>query len=302
MIALSLFALAAQAGVTTTISAIEAPQLNGESYEVLAGDGRVYEIDPRNERLINELRDAEKSGTRVALELEEGIPFDSNLPERVRSVKALEIPSPSPESDPGQELDPMTDFEPNDVESLDLADEMFGALKKRSKWFTQCFNRAHIWARQMHKDYGVKSQKILIYYTKKYRREVSKKWWFHIAPMITVNGEKYVMDREFTNQPVTDESWESIFTKKMKKKNIGPRNYRCAQIKNISEYYDEANMNNEYCNIQLTSMYYWEPNDMEKLEEKGIQKTNWVNWELKAAAKEVWWGWRDIYKNYKVQE
>ena len=147
---------------------------------------------------------------------------------------------------------------------------MFGKLKDRTKSFTQCFNRAHIWARQMHKDYAVKSQKILIYYTKKYRAEVDGKWWFHIAPMITVNEDKYVMDREFTNAPTTDANWEAIFTKKMKSKGIGPADYRCGKIKNISEYYADANP--DYCNIQHTSMYYWEPNG--KLRFKGYPKNS----------------------------
>jgi hypothetical protein len=144
---------------------------------------------------------------------------------------------------------------------------------------------------------NVKSMKILIYYTKKYRREIDGKWWFHIAPMIDINGQNFVMDREFTNKPITDTQWEKIFTKKMEAK--GVFGYRCKVIKNIKEYYNNYNQQNEYCNIQVTSMYYWEPNDMSKLDKTGVQQTKFENWKLKSAAKEVFFGWRKVYREIK---
>ncbi len=58
-------------------------------------------------------------------------------------------------------------------------------------------------------------------------------------------------------------------------------------------------MNNEYCNIQHTSMFYWEPNDMSRLDKKGVQKTDWVNWELRVASKEAFKKWRKVYDQYK---
>ena len=131
---------------------------------------------------------------------------------------------------------------------------------------------------------------------KKYRKEVSKKWWFHIAPMVDVNGEYFVMDREFTRKPITDKNWEQIFTQK-----IGKPSYRCKQIDNIQEYYDDTNTNNEYCNIQHTSMYYWEPNDMSRLDKTGKRKTDWVNWELRVASKEAFKKWRKVFEKRKIK-
>lgn len=292
ILTLSLLSLTAHAAVNTKISRVE-------NNEIFAANGRVYEIDTKDLKLIKDLEFAKETGATVNLDLEEGFPFASEVVERITAVEveeqALEQFGTAEEG-----LDPMTGYEPSNVSSLEVANEMFSKLKDRSKSFTQCFNRAHIWARQMHKDFGVKSQKILIYYTKKFRAEVDGKWWFHIAPMISVNEEKYVMDREFTNAPTTDVAWEAIFTHKMKVKGVGPADYRCAQIKNISEYYADANP--AYCNIQHTSMYYWEPNDMENLDSKGIQKTQWINWELRIAAKGFLRDWKKVYEKYQVAE
>lgn len=311
---LAMLGIQAQAGVTTTIAQLVEPSADNENYEVFANNGRVYEVSPANEESIRSLYEAKAKESSVNLEVEEGVPFNPELVELVHSVKLeAEFDSESAEEDSETDIDknandenanfltPMTGYEPSDLESLDLVKDMFKSLKKRTKWFSQCYNRAHIWARQMHKDYGVKSQKILIYYTKKYRREVDKKWWFHIAPMVSVQGEKYVLDKEFTSAPVTDQEWEEIFTKKMRSGNIGPRDYRCSKIVNISEYYDDVNTQNEYCNIQHVSMYYWNPVNLSALEKNGVQMTKWDNSYLKTSAKGIFWRWRKVYKEYKIQ-
>lgn len=288
----------------SSISHINYPENNMQTAEVFLSSGRVYEIDSNNSKLLKKLKLAKETRAQVELTIEKG-PLAPDALEKIEDVTILEMNLQlqtenilSHLSNLNDEVDPMTNFTPSNVESLSLATKMFHHLINRTKTWSQCFNRAHIWARQLAKDYGVKSQKILIYYTQRYRREVDKKWWFHIAPMISVNGEKYVLDREFTNKPYTALAWEKIFRGKMLAKGVGPKNYQCKLIRNIKEYYDSANTNYEYCNIQYTSMYYWEPNDMEALDAKGIQKTQWVDWEIRAAAKEAFRGWRDVYKTY----
>jgi hypothetical protein len=282
----------AQAAITTNVVHIEQPVTNVENAEVfVTHEGRVFEVDPSNTELLEKLEVAKNENLKVELEVEEGLHFEySNAIEKILDVELLEKEIVDEET----MLTPMTDYQPSNVESYEKATEIFKGLITKTKMFSQCFNRAHIWAKQMYDNHNVDSMKILIYYTKKYRKEVSKKWWFHIAPMVDVNGQFYVMDREFTRKPVTDVQWEKIFTGKMNNPT-----YRCKKIANIKEYYDSNNMNNEYCNIQHTSMYYWEPNDMSRLDKKGVQKTDWVNWELRAAAKEAFKGWKKIYKQYK---
>lgn len=279
----------AQAGVKTRVLHIDAPEVLGESYEVLIAKNKTaLKVAPSNTALIKDLYHAEEYNSVVEIETEEQV---------ITSVVILKDGDALLDFYPSTEQHPMMNYTPSNVDSYDEAVKMFGYLKKRTKWFTQCFNRALVWSKQMYDRDNVKSMKILIYYTKKYRREIDGKWWFHIAPMIDVNGQFYVMDKEFNRAPVTDSAWERIFTKKMEKKGI--YGYRCKIIKNVKEYYDEYNQRNEYCNIQVTSMYYWEPNDMSKLDKTGEQQTSFSNWKLKSAAREVFWSWRRVYKEIK---
>ncbi|MFT6632433.1 MAG: hypothetical protein ACJAS4_002396 [Bacteriovoracaceae bacterium] len=279
----------ANAGIKTRVLHIDAPEIMGETYDVLVAKNKtILKVDPANSTLIKKLYEAEEFNSVVDLEIEN---------DQLISLEIIEGGDKLLDFYPSEELHPMTNYTPSNVDSYEQAVKMFGYLKKRTKWFTQCFNRALVWSKQMYDRDNVKSMKILIYYTKKYRREIDGKWWFHIAPMIDINGQNFVMDREFTNKPITDTQWEKIFTKKMEAK--GVFGYRCKVIKNIKEYYNNYNQQNEYCNIQVTSMYYWEPNDMSKLDKTGVQQTKFENWKLKSAAKEVFFGWRKVYREIK---
>jgi len=283
------------ASITTNVAHIE-NGMNGDDTEIFVSyDGRVFNVEPERIELLEKLNYAKENNLEVELEIEDSMILNPETVERIEAVEIIE--SNKTMSEEVSNLTPMTGYKASNVESYDKAMEIFNSLNGKTKWFSQCFNRAHIWAKQMYDNYQVDSMKILIYYTKKYRAEVSKKWWFHIAPMIDVNGQYYVMDREFTREPVTDSKWESIFTKKM-----GNTDYRCKKIDNIKEFYDEDNTNNEFCNIQHTSMYYWEPNDMSKLDKSGVEKTKWVNWELRVASKEAFKKWRNVFKEIKVNE
>jgi hypothetical protein len=290
-----LLALQAQATITTNVVHMEEGVSNIENTEVFVTyEGRVFEVDPNRSDLLEKLEIAKEVNLQVEIEVETGAQFDvlGNI-EKIISV-SLVSENIQLNNDENESFNPMTNYTPSNVESLEKATEMFKSLNGKTKRFSQCFNRAHVWSKQMYDNYGVNSMKILIYYTKKYRKEVSKKWWFHIAPMIDINGEYYVMDKEFTRAPITAKKWESIFTKKMKSPG-----YRCKQIVHIGEYYDSNNTNNEFCNIQYTSMFYWEPNDMSRLEKTGAQKTSWVKTELKRAAKEGFKKSKKVYEEIK---
>lgn len=287
---------AATAGINTHVVHMENGLNNADTEVFVSYDGRVFNLEADREDLREKLEYARENNLEVELEVEDSMVLHPDTVERIEDVQIIEEITPElQESD--ALLTPMTGYNPSNVESYEKANEIFLSLNDSTKWFSQCFNRAHIWAKEMFDNYGVHSMKILIYYTKRYRREVSKKWWFHIAPMVSVNGDFYVMDREFTRNPVSDTEWEQIFTKKM-----GDTDYRCKKIDNIKEFYNEENTNNEFCNIQHTSMYYWEPNDMSRLDKTGAEKTTWVNWELRVAAKEAFRKWRKVYSELKVTE
>lgn len=98
------------------------------------------------------------------------------------------------------------------VESLEKVTKIFNELKTDTTRSSQCYNRAMAWSYDIFKEYGVKHEKVLIYYTNKYRKEIDKKWGFHIAPLITVEGgKKYTLDREFHQRPYELQDWIQWF-------------------------------------------------------------------------------------------
>lgn len=103
------------------------------------------------------------------------------------------------------------DYSVTNVESVSKAVQIFNKMKTKTTRSSQCYNRAMAWSYDMFKDYGIKHEKVLIYYTNKYRDELDRKWGFHIAPLITVNGEKYAMDREFHKEPFKLNDWVKWF-------------------------------------------------------------------------------------------
>ncbi|MEX0799066.1 MAG: protein-glutamine glutaminase family protein [Bacteriovoracaceae bacterium] len=286
------FTVYAHAGVVTKIFKVEAPENKSENYHVLAlHNGQVFEVDRKNPQLVHKLQRAAQERAAVELELESNLPLKSEYAiEQI--VDAVLLPTPVNPDSPALGLS--EEFTPTNIKNLAKAKQMFSELLPANKWGDQCFNRAHIWNRQMHKDHRVKSEKIFIFYTRKYRREINGKWWFHTAPMITLQGQKTVMDKEFTNGPLSTADWEKIFNVPMQRDG-----YRCKFIEGISEYYNESNDQSEYCNIQYSSMYYWEPSELEDLEEEGLEKTKWVDWEIRLAAKAIFWSWKSVYQKYR---
>ena len=288
---ISLFSISAMATIKTHVIHIEDGLTNTENTDVLVSwNGRVLEVDPNNEVLLETLRNAQRDGLEVELEIDNSGAFDV-------LVKKEMIYGATVVNDSGanikrnlKNVNPMSSYQPTNVESIDMAKDIFDSLNGKTKKHSQCFNRAHIWSKSMWDNYRIKSMKIFIFYTKRFRSEVSDKWWFHVAPMINVNGELYVMDKEFTRSPKTAQQWESIFTKKMNNPS-----YRCVKMDNISTFYEANNNYNEFCNIEYSSMYHWGPNDLKTASDTGELQTKWKDWKIKTASKEAFKKWRKVY-------
>lgn len=296
---LTVIHFSAMAGITTKIAQINPPNAYNENYEVLAFyDGRVFEVSPESTELVELLASAAENNLAVEIDLEEPSYFMSNeVPEMILDA-AIADAQDTRESvfSANDEFLELQEYEPTNVGSLEKAAEIFQSLYQRTRRWTECYNRAHIWNRQMHKDHGVKSEKIFIFYTSKYRRTYRWKWWFHTAPMVQVNGEDIVLDREFTSEPKTAADWERQFSAP----NREDQDHRCKEIDGMSEYYDRQNMNNTFCNILVSPMYYWEPSELSDLENEGAVKNEWINWEIRHAAKDVLGRWVDFYNKYRA--
>ncbi len=298
IVILLLLSLQSFANIKTNIISIESGK-NPNTFDVLVDwNGRVFEVEKSQTRILDLLEEAQFANREVILEVERGAQFDLlGLKERIIDVRVLSL-SKNDNNDEGTQrgAHPMVDYEATDLDSMETATKVFNGLETKTRRFSQCFNRAHIWSKSMWDNHRIKSMKIFIFYTKKFRTEVSDKWWYHVAPMVSVGGKKIVMDREFTKVPKTATDWEKIFTGKM-----NAPGYRCAKMENISSYFDAYNDDREFCHIQYASMYHWGPNDLKTAANSGVIQTDWKNWKLRTASKQAFKRWRKIYEEVKVK-
>lgn len=167
-------------------------------------------------------------------------------------------------------------FEPTLLSNPEEARRIFSSLRKGSTPWSQCYNRAHIWAYESKKTFDLNSMKVFMFYTRKYIREYNFKWWFHVSPFTYVNenGTKTekVLDREFTKSPLPMKSWTDIFMQ---------NKVNCPVIRKYSEY--ENRQDAEYCYLYKVPMYYLQPLDLDNLERTGTTKNQWLNYEVKRA-------------------
>ncbi len=164
---------------------------------------------------------------------------------------------------------------PTTIESLSVARKYFREARYHSKE-SQCFNRAMVWSFEWWREHSLKSNKILIYFTRNYIRRYDFEWWFHIAPYVHVmDNDKIVervMDRKYTNGPLDFQSWTNIFMR---------NNPECPVITQFSEYADYPYSGD--CFIQRTNMYTYQPADLQMNEAWGYTKENFDIKEVKQA-------------------
>jgi hypothetical protein len=88
------------------------------------------------------------------------------------------------------------------------------------------------------------------------------------------NGEpqERVLDYMFLYSPTNMQRWTDYF---MLNDAICPT---------VTKYSDYANHQEKaHCYLIKTSMYYYQPLDLDKLERNGSHKNEWVNWEVNNA-------------------
>jgi hypothetical protein len=135
-------------------------------------------------------------------------------------------------------------FAPSDLQSIEEATELFKSmLNDGDRRRSQCFKRAHIWAYDMWSKLGLSTQKVFIFYTQRYIQLEDFEWWFHVAPLVVVRGEDYVLDGTFMQKPITLKGWKDYFIKSEK--------VNCPLIENYQEY--SKNQWKRLCFLMKTS-------------------------------------------------
>lgn len=108
-------------------------------------------------------------------------------------------------------ISPVEGYQYTDLKNEYELNRVWRSMKTDTEWRSQCFNRALTWVYDMDKEFGIKSRKIIIHYSQKFNKELSSKWGFHIAPLVSVNGQDIVLDPKFFKNPVTSQQWLKNF-------------------------------------------------------------------------------------------
>ncbi len=101
------------------------------------------------------------------------------------------------------------EYKTSNLQSISEAKSVFNKLYRNRKGWSQCYDRAHYWSYQMYKNNNIYSEKIFIFFTKKYTREINGRWWFHVAPALYIQNKLHVFDPEFLGEPVPFEVWKN---------------------------------------------------------------------------------------------
>jgi hypothetical protein len=169
----------------------------------------------------------------------------------------------------------LNNYVPTTIASMDIAKKYHREGRLNSK-DSQCFNRAMVWTYEWWQKHSLRSNKLLIYFTRTYIRRYNFEWWFHIAPYVHVMHEGKVVERmmdiKYTRGPLEIPKWTNIFMR-----NDAP----CRVITKYSDYADYPYTGE--CYIQRTNMYTYQPADLQMNEAWGYTKTSFNMDEVRGA-------------------
>jgi hypothetical protein len=173
----------------------------------------------------------------------------------------------------------LVDYRPTLINSPDTAQRIFKQARYNPKE-SQCHNRAHVWAYEWRANHNLFTSKAWIFFTRKYIRKYDFEWWFHVSPYFHIlDGGKVwerVADVKFARTPIKLKQWTDIFMR---------NNAHCPVVSKYSE--QAKHPESGWCFIIKSSMYYYRPLDLERLEKDGTQRNVWHPLEVRQAYKEA---------------
>ncbi len=242
-----------------------------EEILVLLNSGQVAKVPRENSEILDQLN--KKSTIKQQS-------FKFTLDEHRNIVAIDDVHSPDvvenlPPEMTMDESSNKSNYLPTTIESMAKAKEYFKEARYNPK-DSQCFNRAMVWSYEWWRNHSLKSNKILIYFTRTYIRRYNFEWWFHIAPYVHVMHEGKVveraMDRKYSSGPRTFREWTDIFMQK---------DPECPVITKFSDYADYPYTGE--CYLQRTHMYTYQPADLQGYEAWGTTKEGFNMNEVRGA-------------------
>lgn len=253
------------ASYTTQVHSIDKGK-KGKPHLIMFTNGHTAFLDGPDKSLIEEVEISLEKGDTVAVKLDKKLNLLS-----IQTVEPERI-EPQEEIGHGDEiLDDQTS-----VITLDQARSAFSGMRTNYQNESQCYNRAHIWSYEEFNRTNIKTNKLFLFFTTRYIRNYRYKWWFHVTPMAYVGGtsQSYwrTLDRRYTAMPLTVKSWTDVFMH---------NNATCPVVYKYSSYRNHQQSRD--CYLIPTSMYYWQPRDIERREYTGQVRTQFYNSEISHA-------------------
>ena len=186
--------------------------------------------------------------------------------------------APLPEVKTLEELTPdsiQEEYTPTVVADLPTAMALFKAGRYLDK-DSQCFNRAHVWTYEWFTKNQINSNKTWVFFTRRYIRKFKFEWRFHVSPSVAVreNGvvKEKILDIKYARGPIDLKRWTDIFLRD---------DAHCPMVTTYSDYanYPESGS----CYTMRSSMFYYQPFDLEAKETWGTMRADWIDADVKAA-------------------
>lgn len=291
----------------TRIHDLITPVEAGDTVRVMSTvDGRVYEVDGARSGLVASLIKAQARNAPVTLTLDA----------HERIVKSIELTAkeaaaytdaftqvegmPDPAADKSaSDQEFVTDdsdeswvddnkglgYRATNLKSMSQANNMFSSLLGINFKGSECYQRAHMWTKYMADYHSVYSMKNFLFFTSSFVRAHKYKWWFHVAPMVYVQGKEVMMDAEFgLERPYEIQEWTDHFLMDPTFVSNGVPNHPvCAEVSKYSDY--ENNQHARDCYTLKLPMYYYQPADAENLEQRGTRINGFREWDVKHSKK-----------------
>jgi hypothetical protein len=262
----SVFALTS---FTTQVSDIDPGGRPSDDPLIFLSSGQVVKVIKNDHETLNRLHQALKESAWLIVTLD-------------KDRRIIEIKSTSPPIKPMEGmigLKSLLEYNPTIISSPTEALTIFNEARIKHKE-SQCYNRAHVWTYEWRAKRNIYTSKFWLFFTRKYIRKYNFEWWFHVAPVLHVqDGGKVwprIADAKYAKSLLKLKHWTDIFMR-----NDAP----CPVVNNYSDHanYPESG----WCFVMKSSMYYYQPLDLENLERYGIEKHTWNATEVKQSYNEA---------------
>lgn len=257
----------AETEVSTQIYDIDMGQSGTEEPMIYLSTGQVVTYPIGDKSIFDRLKNAIQTKAWFILTL--------NDQREIVAIKEI-IPPPSMAMSSAKSLTQNEPFNPSILKNIDQARGFFYEARTDAKEESQCYNRAHIWTYEWRTKKNLYASKAWLFFTRRFIRKHKFEWWFHVAPMVHVvhDGKvrERVMDIKYARGPLKLKQWTDIFMRD---------NADCPVVE---KYTDQANHpESGSCFLMKSSMYFYQPVDLENLEITGEARTRWQENEVRHA-------------------